>query len=81
MAHRKAFEQSESKIGNSETKHQVMWPIVRSLIKRYGPKALTTTHGNLVLKFHPLETGKSTADCLKNQFTPMTCATKTMSGW
>jgi hypothetical protein len=47
-----------------------MWPIVKSLIKRVGPKGLTAIHGNLDLKFHPLEAGRSTADCLENKFSP-----------
>jgi hypothetical protein len=35
-----------------------------------GPKAPTTIHGLLGLKYHPLQKANATADCLENQFTP-----------
>jgi hypothetical protein len=47
-----------------------MWPIAKSLLKRYAPRAPTTIHGFSGLKFHPSEKANAIVDCLENQFTP-----------
>jgi hypothetical protein len=41
----------------------------KSLVKRYGPKAPTATHGPSGLKFLLLGKAIAFADCRKNQFT------------
>jgi hypothetical protein len=43
---------------------------VKLLIKRDGPKAPIAIHGNLGIKFNPLEKANAIADCLEKQFTP-----------
>jgi hypothetical protein len=70
MTRKKALERWETKIGNCEVTPQSIWPIAKSLLKRDGPRAPTTIHGPLDLKFLPLEKANAIADCLENQFTP-----------
>jgi hypothetical protein len=43
------------KIGNCEVTPQAIWPIVRLLMKRDGPKEPTAIHGHSGLKYHPLK--------------------------
>ncbi|PNF28984.1 hypothetical protein B7P43_G15105 [Cryptotermes secundus] len=59
-----------NKIGNTEVTPQGIWPIVKSLLKRDGPRAPTVVHGASGLKFHPFEKANEIADCLEIQFTP-----------
>jgi hypothetical protein len=61
----------ETKIGNTEVTPQAIWPIVKSLLKRAGPRPPTAIHGGASgLKFHPYKKAKAIADCLEIQFTP-----------
>jgi hypothetical protein len=69
MTCRTALNQWEMKTGNCEVTPQAIGSIVKSLIKRDGPKALAAIHGPLGLKYQPLEKPSTTADGLKNQFT------------
>jgi hypothetical protein len=70
MTRRKAFERWETRIGNCRVIPQAIWPVTMSLMKKDGPKAPTTIHGLLGLKYNPLEKANAIADCLENQFTP-----------
>jgi hypothetical protein len=38
-------------------------------MKRYGPKAPTTIHGPLEIKYHPKDKANASADCLEKQST------------
>jgi hypothetical protein len=67
MTRRRALER---KISNPDATPQAIWPIVKSLMKRDGPRKLTAIHGPFGLSFLPLERAKATADCLENQFIP-----------
>jgi hypothetical protein len=69
MTHRRALERWETKIANTDVTPQAMWPIVKSLMKKAGPKKPTAIHGPFGLIFHPLEKANTIADCLENQFT------------
>jgi hypothetical protein len=69
MTHRKALERWETKVGNCEVTLQALWPIVKSLMERVGPKAPTTIHGPLGITYQPNEKVNVIADCLENQFT------------
>jgi hypothetical protein len=60
----------EKRIANCEATHQALWPIVKSLLKRDGPKVPTAISGSSGLKFHPLEKANAIADYLENLFTP-----------
>jgi hypothetical protein len=53
MTCRMVLEQWGMKIGNCEVTSQAIWPVVKSLIKMDGPKALTVVHGPLGLKYQP----------------------------
>jgi hypothetical protein len=68
MTRRKALEWWETKIGDREVT-QAIWPIVKSLIKRDGPKAPTVIHSPLGPKYLPTEKTNMTAGGLENQFT------------
>jgi hypothetical protein len=70
VTHRKALERWETTIGNCEVTPQVIWPIVKSLIKRDGPKAPTAVHGPLGLNYQPLEKATRALDHLEHQFAP-----------
>jgi hypothetical protein len=67
---REAFEKWETKISNCEVTSHAFCPLAKSLMESDRPKAPTTIHGPLVLKFLQLEKANVTADCLENQFTP-----------
>jgi hypothetical protein len=69
MARRKALEQRETKISNTDVTPQTIWPIAKSLMKMDGAKEPTAIHGPFGLTFHQLEKVNAT-DCLGNQFTP-----------
>jgi hypothetical protein len=69
LAHKKALEQWETKIGNTEVTPQVIWPIAKSLLKREGPRTPTTIHSPSGFKFHTYEKANATAGCCENQFT------------
>jgi hypothetical protein len=69
MTRKKALERWETKISNTEVTPQAIWPIVKSLLKRDGPRAPTAIHGASDLKIHPLEKANAIADCLEIQFT------------
>jgi hypothetical protein len=69
MTHRKALEQWEMKVGNCEATPQALWPIVKSLMEKDGPKAPTTVHGPLGATYHLNEKANMIADCLENYFT------------
>jgi hypothetical protein len=80
MARKKALERWETVLANTKVTPQAIWPIAKSLANRDGPRAPTTIHGPLGLKFHPQDKANVIADCLENQPHPMTCVTKTMNG-
>jgi hypothetical protein len=67
---KKALEQWETRLANTEETPQVIWPIVKSPINRDGPRAPTAIHGALGLKFHPMDKANAIADWLENLFTP-----------
>jgi hypothetical protein len=46
------------------------WLTLKSLKNKDGPRAPTTIHCPLGLKFHPLEKANAISDCLEKQFTP-----------
>jgi hypothetical protein len=69
MTRKKALEPWGAEISNTEVTPQAIWPIVKSLIKRDGPRAPTAIHGTSGPKFHPSEKANAIADCLANQFT------------
>jgi hypothetical protein len=68
MIRKKALEQWESKLANTELTPQAIWP--KSLTNRDGPRAPTVIHDLLGLKYHPVDKANAIADCLENQFTP-----------
>jgi hypothetical protein len=68
MTRKKALERWETKISNTEVTRQAIWPIAKSLLKRYEPRAPTAIHGPSGLTFHPPEKTNTIADCLENQF-------------
>jgi hypothetical protein len=70
MTRKKALQRWETRISNTEVTHWTIWPIVKSLLKRDGPRAPTAIHGASGLKFHPSEKANAIADCLEIQFTP-----------
>jgi hypothetical protein len=80
MTRKKTFERWETKLENTELTPPAIWPIAKSLTNRGGPRAPTAIHGLLGLKYHPVDKATALADCLKNQFTPMTCVKKIMNG-
>jgi hypothetical protein len=59
-----AIENLVKKVNNCEVTPHVMWPMVKCLIKRNGPKAQTTIHGPLGLKFVQSEKSNAISDCL-----------------
>jgi hypothetical protein len=61
MPHRRALEQWEAKIANTDVTPQAIWTIAKSLIKRDGPKEPTAIHGPFGLTFLPLK--KSQHNC------------------
>jgi hypothetical protein len=69
MTRRKALEQWVRKIGNCEVTPQAIWSIVKSLIKRDGPRVPISIHATLSLKYQSLVKATAIADCLENQFT------------
>jgi hypothetical protein len=69
MTRKKALERWETKMGNTEVTHQAIWPIAKSLLKRYGPRAPTAIHGSSGLQFHPSEEANAITDCLENKYT------------
>jgi hypothetical protein len=69
MNRKKALERWETKIGSTEVKHQAIWPIAKSLLKRDGPRAPTAIHGPSGIIIHPTQKANTFADCLENQFT------------
>jgi hypothetical protein len=77
---RKALERWKKRIWNCEVTPQALWPVAKSFMERDGPRAPTAIHGLSGLKYHPLEKANAVADCLENQFTPLTCVTKSMNG-
>jgi hypothetical protein len=66
MTRRRAPEQFETKIANTDVTPHAIWPTAKSLMKRDGPKKPTAIHGPFGLTFHPLEEANATADCLEN---------------
>jgi hypothetical protein len=69
MTRKKPLERWETKIGNTEVTPQAIWSIVKSFLRRDGPRAPTAIHGASGLKFHPSEKVNTIADCLEFQFT------------
>jgi hypothetical protein len=55
---------------NYEITPQAIWHNAKLLINRDGPRAPTSIHGPLGIKFHPVEKANTITDCLENQFTP-----------
>jgi hypothetical protein len=52
-------------MGKTKAPSQTIWPIVKSLINRDGPRAPTAG-----ITFHTLEKANRIADCLGKEFTP-----------
>jgi hypothetical protein len=69
MTRKRALEQWEIKICNTEVTPQVIWPIAKSFLNRDVPRAPTAIHGPSCLIFHPSEKANAIADCLEDQFT------------
>jgi hypothetical protein len=69
LTRRKALEWWETKIANTEVTPRAIWPTVKSLMKRDGPKAPTSIRGPLGFTFHPLKKANAITDCLEKQFT------------
>jgi hypothetical protein len=70
MIRKKALEQWETAVTNTELTPPAIWPIAKSLTNRDGPRVPTAIHGLLELKYHPVDKANEIADCLENQFTP-----------
>jgi hypothetical protein len=70
MTRKKALERWETKIENTDVTPQAIWHILKSPLKRDGPRALTAIHGSSGLKFHLSEKANAIADSLEMQFTP-----------
>jgi hypothetical protein len=66
---RKALERWETKVGNCEVTPQVLWPVMKSLMKRDGPKAPITVLGPVEITYRPNKKAIAFADYLENQFT------------
>jgi hypothetical protein len=64
------MKEREKEIGNCEVTPQAIWPVIKSHIKRDGPKAPTATRGPAGLKYQPLEKATTTANFSEIQFTP-----------
>jgi hypothetical protein len=69
MTRKKALERCETMLANTDVTPQAVWPIAETLANRDGPRAPTTIHGPLGLKFHLQDKANDIADCLENQFT------------
>jgi hypothetical protein len=69
MNHTKALERWETNAGNCKVTPQALWPIVKLLMKRDGPKAPTADHGHVGITYHLNKKANVIADCLENQFT------------
>jgi hypothetical protein len=54
---------------NCEISSQALWSIVKSLMKKEGPKAPTIEHGPLGITYCPNKKVIVVADWLENQFT------------
>jgi hypothetical protein len=67
MIRRKALEWQETKVGNCEVTPQALWPVVKSLVERGGPKAPTAVRGPLGITYHLNEKANVIAECLENQ--------------
>jgi hypothetical protein len=63
MTRRKALERWETEIGNCKV--TTLWPVVKPLMKRDGPKAPTAVHGPLGITNMKASV---ITDCLINQF-------------
>jgi hypothetical protein len=61
------------KTRNCEVTPQAIEPIVKSLIKRDGPKAPAAIHRPLGLKYQPREKPTMTTECLKINSHRVTC--------
>jgi hypothetical protein len=68
MIQKKALERWETKLANCEITPQEIWPIVKSLTKRGGPKAPSAIHGPLGLILYPNIKATIIAVCLEKQF-------------
>jgi hypothetical protein len=80
MTREKALERWESKLANTELSPQAIWPIVKSLANRDGPRAPTVIHGPLGPKFQPADKANAIADCSESSSYPINCVTKTTNG-
>jgi hypothetical protein len=70
MALERQFEQwGRKKVGNFEITPQALWPILKLLMKRDGPKAPVTAYGPVGITYYPNKKAKMIVDCLENQFT------------
>jgi hypothetical protein len=56
------------KLTNCEVRPQAVWPIVKSLLKRGGPKAPSAIHGPLGAIIYPINKANIIADCIGNPF-------------
>jgi hypothetical protein len=69
ITRRKALEWQEAKEGNCEVTLQALWPILKSLTQRDGPKAPTAVHGPVGITYDPNKKASLIADCVENQST------------
>jgi hypothetical protein len=65
MTCKKALEQWETKLTNTELTPPAIWPIAKSLTNRDGPRTATAIHGLLSLNYHPVDKANAIADCLE----------------
>jgi hypothetical protein len=70
MTRKKAFKRRETKVSYCEVTPHAVWPLAKSLMRRYRPKSPSAIHGPSGLYFLPVEKTNTIADCLENQFTP-----------
>jgi hypothetical protein len=70
MTRKKALEQWETKLANTELTPPAIWPIAKSLTNRDGPRVPTAIHRPLGENYHPVDKANTIADCLENQYKP-----------
>jgi hypothetical protein len=80
MTRKKALEQWGNHLGNCEVTPKAIWPPVKPLIKRDGPKTPTAIHGPLGLKYQPPDKATTMRIVWKINLHHMTRVMKTING-
>jgi hypothetical protein len=80
MTRKKELEQWETKIGNVEVTPQAIWPIMKSLVKRDGPRAQLLFMVLQAQNFIRLRKPTQLLTLWKFSSHHMICVTKTMNG-